>query len=81
VFAVTVSAGFASVDEKVNINKLLDNADKRLDIAKRTKKNRVVYEVIYTLKFRMQVPKFQGRLHKNSRLSEIRDRCIDICFK
>jgi diguanylate cyclase (GGDEF)-like protein len=42
--SITVSIGFASFDEDVNIYKLLEIADKRLYIAKETGKNRVVYE-------------------------------------
>jgi diguanylate cyclase (GGDEF)-like protein len=41
---VTVSVGFASVDEESNIFKLLDLADKRLSAAKKAGKNRAVSE-------------------------------------
>ncbi len=44
IISITVSIGFASFDEDVNIYKLLEIADKRLYIAKETGKNRVVYE-------------------------------------
>ncbi len=41
---VTVSAGFASLGAESNIYRLLDIADKRLYAAKKTGKNKVVYE-------------------------------------
>ena len=43
-FHVTVSAGFASLDGESNIYRILDIADKRLYVAKKTGKNKVVSE-------------------------------------